>query len=1219
MPILSNGCPNCGGPITAERLEKGLPCERCLPQPVEGGVREIYRALRENGTAGRYSILWIQEKEYERFRDFFRKANGGDLWSAQRSWAKRLLNGQSFAIIAPTGVGKSTLLMTYAVYRAGGGEGKVLYVLPTENLVIQVASRLEEIAGKAGEELRILFYYGSMSKKRREEVLERIEAGDFDILVVTTGFLQRRYEMLARHTFDYIMVDDVDSLLRNSRNIDRVLVLLGFPAESVEIAYQLVKARLKFFAELRNGRENIIEELKSKVVKLEKELADSINGRPIGQLVIATATGRPRGFKHFLFKELLGFEVGGGSDYMRDITDSYILTSDLTGALERVLKDLGPGGLVFVSQIYGKEVAVKIIEHLKSKGFRVEQALTGSRRAVRKLAEGEADIIIGMASRYGVIVRGLDLPDKIRYTVFIGVPGRRISIENAVKSPQRLVSLLAGLQDRGDSEAGKAAEKISRLLEKVGSIELVQMALQGKVKPTGLVEELVKLINEWSAYAITAYAAVVPDEGAIRVSSYVVVKRNGRVYIDVPDIPTYLQASGRASRLYKMVMTKGLSVIVDPVEERIQAFQDRLRFYVFGNTLVRYEEINLQELKEEIDQSRRGIGKRVDIETLLFIVESPNKARTIAWFWGRPARRRYGRLTVYETSLMDPETGKAYIVTITSTLGHLYDLVVDDPEGFYGVRWSEEHGFMPVYGTIKRCLRCGHRFASIENKCPVCGETEAIIDSGARLSVLRKLAGEVDKVIIATDPDTEGEKIAYDVYLTIRPFNSNVWRGEFHEVTPQAVIEAIRRPRRIDTRLVKAQIYRRIEDRWIGFSVSRRLWERFGKKWFGAGRVQTPVLGWVIERYKQWRENLGYGVLVKLENGGKVQFHTMDRELAKEIRKKGIAEVKVKEKRVEEVEKNPPPPYTTDSLLYDASRKLGFNSETTMSLAQNLFEAGLITYHRTDSTRVSSTGIRIAMEYLEKKGLKELAQPRSWGEGGAHEAIRPTKPLDAEEVKRRIMDGSLRVQVKITSWHLRLYDLIFKRFIASQMKPARMLVGEAVVSTPHGLEASVTGVIGVLEHGFDTVDPPRMLGWIASVEPGEAIGVEEYKVYRASTVQLYRSGDLIKLMKERGIGRPSTYANAIHANKRHGYIIESKKRKFVIPTKQGIQAYEFVETGFGELLSEEASRVMERVMDLIYSGSLDVDKALASLKAQIDGLVSRSLISEEQGGVPGEV
>jgi reverse gyrase len=1219
MPILSNGCPNCGGPIKADRLEKGLPCEKCLPRPVEGGVREIYRALREKGTARRYSILWIQEKEYERFSDFFRRANGGKLWSAQRTWAKRLLNGQSFAIIAPTGVGKSTLLMTYAVYRAGGGEGKVLYILPTENLVIQVASRLEEIAERVGEDPRVVFYYGSMSKRKREEALQRIESGDFDILVVTTGFLQRRYEMLAKHVFEYIIVDDVDSLLRNSKNIDRVLVLLGFPVESVETAYQLVKTRLKFFAELKNGRENIIEELKSKVVKLEKELADSINGKPIGQLVIATATGRPKGFKHFLFKELLGFEVGGGNDYMRDIVDSYILSSDILGELERVVNDIGPGGLIFVSQIYGKETAVKIIDYLKSKGFKVEQALTGSRRAVRKLASGEAELIVGMASRYGVIVRGLDLPDKVRYTVFIGVPGRRISIENAVKSPQRLVSLLAGLQDRGDEEAGKAAERISRLLEKVGSVELVQMALQGKIAPSGLVEELVNLIKEWSAYAVTAYESMVPDEGAIRVSSYVVVKRGGRIYIDVPDIPTYLQASGRASRLFKMVMTKGLSVIIDPVEDRIHAFQDRLKFYVFGNNLVEYSKIELPKLKEEMNLSRQGIGKRVDIETLLFIVESPNKARTIAWFWGRPARRRYGRLTVYETSLMDPDTGKAYIVTITSTLGHLYDLVVDDPEGFYGVRWSEEHGFMPVYGTIKKCLKCGHRFASIENKCPVCGETEAIIDSNARLSVLRKLASEVDKVIIATDPDTEGEKIAYDVYLTIRPFNSNIWRGEFHEVTPQAVMEAIRKPRQIDTRLVKAQIYRRIEDRWIGFSVSRRLWERFGKKWFGAGRVQTPVLGWVIDRYKEWKENLGYGILVKLENGGRIQFHTMDRALAKELRKNGISHVIVKEKRVEEVEKNPPPHYTTDSLLYDASRKLGFNSETTMSLAQNLFEAGLITYHRTDSTRVSSTGIRIAMEYLDKKGLKELAQPRGWGEGGAHEAIRPTKPLDAEEVRRRIMDGSLRVQVKITSWHLKLYDMIFRRFVASQMKPAKLLVGEAVIAIPQSIEASVSGVIGVLESGFDRVDPPRILGWIGSIEPGETIGVSEYKVYRASTIQLYRSGDLIKLMKERGIGRPSTYANAIHANKRHGYIIESKKRKYVIPTKQGIEAYDFVESNFGELLSEEASRVMERVMDLINSGELDVDKALMSLKAQIEGLVSRSIIADEQSGVMGEV
>ncbi|MEB3756625.1 MAG: reverse gyrase [Desulfurococcales archaeon] len=1213
MPILSKGCPNCGGPITAERLEKGLPCERCLPNPVEGGVREVYRALKNHGVTGRYSLLWIQEKEYERFQEFFEKANGSSLWSAQRSWAKRLLNGQSFAIIAPTGVGKSTLLMTYAVYKASGGEGRVLYVLPTENLVIQVSAKLAEIAESVGEKVSVVHYYGSMSKRKREEALSRIQAGDYDILVITTGFLQRRYNLLAEKNFDYIMIDDVDSLLRNSKNIDRVLVLLGFPPVSIEIAYKLVKTRLKFFAELKNGRENVIEELKAKVVDLEKTLADSIKDKLIGQLVIATATGRPRGFKHFLFKELLGFEVGGGSDYMRDIVDSYIVTDNIYKDLGRVISELGSGGLVFVSQIFGKGEAVKIIEYLRNMGIRVEQALTGSRKAVRKFSQGEADLIVGMASRYGVIVRGLDLPEKVRYAVFIGVPGRRISIENAIKSPQRLISLLSGLQDRGDKKAGQAAERISWLLEKVGSYELVQMALQGKITPTGLVEELVNLIREWGAYVVAAYDSLVDDGGSIRVSSYVLVKRNGKLYIDVPDIPTYLQASGRASRLYKMVMTKGLSVIIDPVKERIDAFNDRLKFYVFENKLELYDKLSKDDLFKEMELSRKGVGKKVDIETLLFIVESPNKARTIAWFWGRPARRRYGRLTVYETSIMDPDTGKAYLVTITSTLGHLYDLVIDDKDSFYGVRWSPERGFMPVYGTIKKCLKCGHRFASIENRCPICGETEAIVDSSTRLNVLTKLAREVDKIIIATDPDTEGEKIAYDVYLSLRPYNSNIWRGEFHEVTPMAVIEAIRSPRRIDMNLVKAQIYRRIEDRWIGFSVSRRLWERFGKKWFGAGRVQTPVLGWIIDRYKEWKKNLGYGVMVRLGNGAKVVFYMNDKALAREIRKKGIDHVVVSDKRIEEISRNPPPPYSTDSLLYDASRKLGFNSETTMSLAQNLFEAGLITYHRTDSTRISNTGIRVALEYLRKKGMESLASPRSWGEGGAHEAIRPTQPIDAEEVKRRIIDGSLRVQVKITSWHLKLYDLIFKRFIASQMKPSKLLVGEARVTAPYSLETVLKGVVGVLEHGYDLVDPPVSLKWIMDMDPGEKIKVEEYFVYRSSTISLCRSGDLIKLMKEKGIGRPSTYANAIHANKRHGYIIESKKRKYVIPTKQGMEAYSYAMENFEQLLSEEASRVMESVMDLIYEGTIDIDNALTTLKAQVESLVTESIVRGELG------
>ncbi len=1213
--VYSRGCPNCGGPITADRLEKGLPCVHCLPSPVEGGVEEVYRALKSNGRPGRYSYLWLQEKEYERFSEFFARANGSTLWSAQRSWARRLLNGQSFAIIAPTGVGKTTLLMTYAVYRASGGEGRVLYILPTENLVIQVAARLEGIAESSGESVRVLYYYGSMSKKRREESLERIASGDFDILVVTTGFLQRRYELLARHSFDFILIDDVDSLLRNSKNIDRVLVLLGFPVEAVEHAYKIVKTRLKFFAELRSGKEALVEELKQRLLRLEKELADLVSDRSIGQLVIATATGRPRGFKHFIFKELLGFEVGGGSDYMRDVVDSYIVADDVESKVVEVVEKLGAGGLVFVSQIHGKEKARRIIKALEESGVRVEQALTSSRRAVKKLASGEADVVVGMASRYGVIVRGLDLPERVRYTVFVGVPGRRMSLENAVKSPQRLLSLLVYLADNGYAEAGEAADRISRLLDRVGNGELVQMALQGKIEASGPLGELVGLIKEWGAYASSMYESLIPEGGSLRVSSYVVVKRNGRLYIDAPDIPTYLQASGRASRLYRMVMTKGLSVVIDNVYERVTAFQDRLRFYVYNSGLKRFEELDLDQLGRDMELSRRGVGKKVDIETVLFIVESPNKARTIAWFWGRPARRRYGRLTVYETTAVDPGTGKVYLLTITSTLGHLYDLVVDDEESYYGVR-IDNGEFMPVYGSIKKCLKCGHRFASIHNRCPVCGEEAAIVDSSSRLEVLSKLAREVDRVIIATDPDTEGEKIAYDVYLTVRPYNSNVSRGEFHEVTPQAVIEALRSPRELDKRLVESQVYRRIEDRWIGFSISRRLWESFGKRWFGAGRVQTPVLGWIIERHSEWRENLGYAISVRLRGGGRVSFHTMDKSIAKEYRKKNNVRVEVKEKKTSITAKNPPPPYTTDSLLYDASRKLGFNAELTMALAQNLFEAGLITYHRTDSTRVSPTGIGIAREYLERRGLAELYQPRSWGDGGAHEAIRPTKPMDAEEVRRRILDGSLRIQVKLTGWHLRLYDLIFRRFIASQMKPARVEVVEASISLDGRLETTLRGVDRVVEHGFDVVDNPVTLSWLAGVESGDMLESEAVYVYRASTVSLLRSGDVIRMMREKGIGRPSTYANAIAANKRHGYVIESKKRKFLVPTKQGVEAYRFVMDNFSQLVSEEASRSMEKTMDLIYNGVIHVDKALETLKAQIDVLIEASRL---ESSVPAAV
>ena len=1189
-PVYRGLCPNCGGPIRAERLRKGLPCASCYPWEAPASVEEVARRLAERGRLQGYLWLYDLESRYSDFKAYFEARTGSSLWSAQRSWARRLLALESLAIIAPTGVGKTTLLMVYAAYRVERDNWRILYLVPTENLARQVASRLEELLGE-----RVAYYYSSLPKARKEEMLSRIETGGYSVLVATTSFLQRRFDLLRGGKFDLVIVDDVDSLLRNSRNVNRVLELLGFPEEALEAAERLVKARIRFYAALAAGRKDLVEKYEAEVAEAEEKLQLALPG-DAGQLVIASATGRPRGLKHLLFKELLGFEVGGGTDYMRDVTDAYTLARNPFERVSEIVERLGPGGVVFVSQVYGKAAAKALRTILEARGLRVALALAGSRRAVDKLARGEVDVVVGVASRYGVFVRGVDLPERIRYAVFLGVPARRMAFDDAVASPRRLLSILVYLSDAGDDAARSYVDRLRRLLEKISDPSIVSLAYKGRIKPEGLLAELVNVMKDAAAHAKIRMLEET-SEGPVRIRGIVIERENDDLYVFLPDAATYLQASGRTSRLYKGVMTHGLSVIVEESRDRVEALEERLRLYTSTN-IVDYETLNLDEELKRISNTRRGKGRRVSVKTVLLVVESPTKARTIAWFWGRPSKRRSGRLVVYETSTGDPETGTIYLLTVTATRGHLYDLALDEDGSIYGVHVIGG-SYRPVYTTVKRCLDCGYQYAA-EGPCPRCG-SQRVLDAQSVVNTLRKLASEVDEVVIATDPDREGEKIAWDVYLAVRPYNSRVRRGAFHEVTREAVLAALRGSEDIDEKLVAAQIVRRIEDRWIGFSLSQHLWSIYGKHWLGAGRVQTPVLGWVVERYQQWKDERGYYVIVYL-NGGKIYIYSREKPT------NTPGHLRVLEAEYWEEEAGPQPPFTTDSLIYEAGRRLGLPAGLTMRLAQDLFESGLITYHRTDSTRVSPAGLAIAASYLESKGMKHLYTPRTWGEGGAHEAIRPTKPIDAEELEKRILDGSIRVPVKLTRLHLKLYKLIFDRFIASQARKSRFVKARIVVEYA-GLREDLDLVVDVVGEGFHIFYGPRIDGWARNLAPGATLPVKEVKVVRGSKVRLYTSADLVRLMKERGIGRPSTYAKAIEANKRHGYVIESKKRGFMIPTKTGIEVYGYLSAHFQDLVSEETSRRLEELLDHVESGSLEAWEALERVR----GLIESSLSSVVEG------
>ncbi|PMP60131.1 MAG: reverse gyrase [Caldisphaera sp.] len=1182
-PIFRHLCPNCGKEITSVRLEKGLPCNQCLEVEIENNDPiSIGEALRKRGKLYGYSWLYYLEKSYNEFKEYFEKTTSYYLSSAQKSWARRLLYPESFSIVAPTGVGKTTLLMAYTAFRAINGlDRKILYLTPTENLVAQTAERLKGFINDG-----IAFYYSSMPKNMKEDMLLKIEKGDYKVLIITPGYLTKKFNKLKEFSpFGLIVVDDVDSLLRNSKNIDRVLILLGFTEESVETAYKLVTKKMDFSIALSNKKEDKIKQLEQEISDLQMSLLNSNNEEIKGQLIIASATGRPKGIKHLIFRELLGFEIGGGTDYLRNVFDTYIISKDMLNEAIQLVKKLGKGGIIFISQSYGKNVVKPLINMLKENGINAIQAITNSRRAVEKLEKGDADIIIGLASRYGTVVRGIDLPEIIKYAIFIGTPARKLEFKTAMISPQRLLRIVMFLEEKNQSYSSLRKSLESFLSKYSEQSPIVAAVLRGEMEAKGILKVLKDLVSNSIDKVYKEMINYIPNDGdRIKIGSFVIRNEKGQLYLYSSDGPTYLQASGRTSRLYHGHMTKGLSIIIDEIPELIESISEKLK-YISQANFIKFDELNLDEVKKEIEDSRKiNGGKKVNIVSELIIVESPTKAKTIASFWGKPARRREGNLNIYETTTVDPITNTVYLLTITASKGHVYELIVDDDnESCYGINLIDST-ISPIYTSIKKCLKCGYQFTQEVNKCPRCGSS-AVITSESILQSIKRLATEVDQIIIMTDPDREGEKIAWDLYLALKPYNKNIYRSAFHEVTLNAVLEALRQPGQIHKGLVNAQIARRIDDRWIGFSTSKYLQNKYSKLWLGAGRVQTPVLGWVIERYNEYKKEMGFKIKVKLPSQNYIYYYTKDKEQAEKAIKEG--KLKAITVKVYNEEVNPLPPYTTDALIFDASQKYGYTAQLTMKLAQDLFYSGLITYHRTDSIRISQTGMQIAKEYLEKANLIQYYKPRTWGNEGAHEAIRVTKPLNAQELERAVLERTIRVPVELNQFHYKLYQLIFERFIASQMSSS--IIEKAIVKLILGdLEQEKEFNINIVKEGFTIITKPSLENWIKKETNIEyEIPLNDLIYYKGSLIELYKNGDLVMLMKKKNIGRPSTYAKVIESNIRHGYVIESKKKKYIIPTKLGIEIYnDLMESIFKDLLTEESSRILESQLDMIENEKL---------------------------------
>jgi DNA topoisomerase I len=545
----------------------------------------------------------------------------------------------------------------------------------------------------------------------------------------------------------------------------------------------------------------------------------------------------------------------------------------------------------------------------------------------------------------------------------------------------------------------------------------------------------------------------------------------------------------------------------------------------------------------------------------LVIVESPTKAKTIGKFVGKN-------------------------FTVESSYGHIRDL----PKSKVGI--DVEHDFEPQYVIPVKAK-------------PV-------------VANLKALAAKADKVILATDEDREGEAIAWHLIsaLDLKKTKVKTERIAFHEITESAIKEALKNPRALDINLVDAQQARRVLDRLVGYGLSPFLWRkvRYG---LSAGRVQSVAVRLIVERERQiqafnkeeyWSIE---GVFSPSSAKAKAKstfpaslYSVNGKSLGKMDIKNGKeakafvdtlakAHYEIADITVREVRRNPAAPFTTSTLQQEAARKLGFSAKQTMVVAQKLYERGFITYMRTDSVNLANAALAAAQEVIgtEFGAAYQLAEPRRYttrskGAQEAHEAIRPTN-LHATSA------ASLGVKERNDQ---RLYDLIWKRTIASQMKEA-LLEQTAVdiqADTPrkeifraNGQTVKFDGFIRAYTEGRDEGENGgEVEGQLPKLEKGMALSAEEIKPLQHFTEPppRYTDATLVKALEAEGIGRPSTYAPTLSTIQDRGYVEKLEKKYH--PTEIGVLVNDLLVENFPEIVDLKFTSHIEEEFDEIAEGKI---------------------------------
>ena len=582
---IKNLCFNCGNPISSYRLSHGLPCENDLDDNEilelldvkdENAFRELlYRKLSEKGRLKDYSNIYNIYKEVNKFSEFFKKVINSTPWKVQIMWFIRLYKNNSFSMIAPTGIGKSTFIIISSIYFSSEYNKKILIILPTRLLVKQFNDLFDKFISNLNLNIKFIAYYGGNKK----EIKEKIKNGEFDILIISNQFLTKNFEILEGKKFDIAFVDDVDSFFKGSKNIEKLFILIGYSEDDINIAKKVIDLKL-------NGKLDFNSDLYKKFLE--------IKNKNHGIIVLSSATGSLRGKRVRLYKELANFTIGTGSSKIRNVIDIYYVPKkDVKEELLDLLKELEDGGLIFVPKERGVEYMKEIYNYLISNNVKV--GLIYSKTKTKEIEsilndfyEGKINFLISITDPYGILTRGINMPERIKYAIFLGIPKIRINIKNLEKNIMNIIVLSnLILPYMSEIEKNRITKILTRLRKNIkrlstGDLKLISDFLNGNNV------ELVGYLKSFADDILTLYNVLkiyldkpeILDKLKENSDVSIEIDANKNIYLNIVDLKTYLQASGRTSRLYSGGISKGLSIVFVDDQKLLKSLDMKLRYYL---------------------------------------------------------------------------------------------------------------------------------------------------------------------------------------------------------------------------------------------------------------------------------------------------------------------------------------------------------------------------------------------------------------------------------------------------------------------------------------------------------------------------------------------------------------------------------------------------------------------------------------------------------------